>query len=271
MAEEPDSASLWIRRFHPSLDAESRLVCLPHAGGSASFFLPVSQALAPHCEVLAVQYPGRQDRRTEKCIENVPELADAVTEQLLTWTDRPLALFGHSLGAILAFEVAGRLEDKGVALTALFASGRRAPSRHRHETVHTLNDDGLIAELKALNGTNHKLLADDEILRMALPAIRSDYTAVETYRYIEGTAPLRTPIQAHIGLDDPKVTSDEARDWARHTHGGFSLRTYPGGHFYLASQAEPLIEAIREVVFNKDHRITEVPNAIAVPRPLVRE
>lgn len=247
MTTTADSTNLWIRRFHPTSDPEVQLACLPHAGGAASFFFPLSRALSPRCEVLAVQYPGRQDRRAEKCIDNVPELADAVTEHLLPFADKPLAIFGHSLGATLGFEVARRLEAQGHDLTALIVSGRRAPSRHRDESVHLRSDDDLIAELKRLNGTASAVFDDDEILRMSLPALRGDYTAAETYRYAEGPL-LRIPIHAHIGDRDPKVTRDEAEDWSRHTTGAFALHIYPGGHFYLTDQAAALIRAVKRTL-----------------------
>jgi surfactin synthase thioesterase subunit len=243
----PTGTSLWIRQFHPAPTAATRLVCLPHAGGSASFYFPVSQALAPKVDVLAVQYPGRQDRRNEKCIDNIPDLADALVPELLPWTDKPLALFGHSMGATLAFEVSLRLEEKGVVPVALFASGRRAPSCQRDETVHLRDDDGLIAEMKALSGTDSQILGDEEILRMVLPAIRSDYKAAETYRYTPGTR-LTAPIHAHVGTDDPKATVEEARAWGEHTRGDFDLQTYPGGHFYLNNQAPRVIASISEVL-----------------------
>ncbi|MGW1782098.1 thioesterase II family protein [Streptomyces sp. NPDC002143] len=238
--------NLWVRQFHPAPTAATRLVCLPHAGGSASYFFPVSKALAPSVDVLAVQYPGRQDRRHEACIDDIAELADAVTAELLPLADRPLVLFGHSMGASLAFEVGLRLEKEGIVPLALFASGRRAPSRHRVETVHLRSDDEIIAELKALSGTQSAVLADEEILRMVLPAIRSDYKAAETYRHTDG-ARLATPIQAHFGVDDPRVSRDEAAAWADHTSGGFELASYPGGHFYLNEQAPRVIEAIARV------------------------
>jgi surfactin synthase thioesterase subunit len=239
--------SVWIRQFHPAPTAATRLVCLPHAGGSASFFFPVSKALAPGVDVLAVQYPGRQDRRHEKCVETIPELADALLPELLPYTDRPLALFGHSMGASLAFEVALRLEQKGVVPAAVFPSGRRAPSRHRDETVHLSDDDGLIAEMRSLSGTDSQLLGDEEILRMILPAIRSDYKAAETYRYTPGPR-LAAPIHAHVGDNDPKATVEEVRAWGEHTTGDFDLQIYPGGHFYLNSHAPRVIAAISRVL-----------------------
>lgn len=234
---------LWVRRFHPSDGASTRLVCLPHAGGSASFYFPLSRAFAPKRDVLAVQYPGRQDRRHEPCIDNIPELADAVTTALASWLDRPFALFGHSMGATLAFEVASRLERDGAVALAVFVSGRRAPSHSRVETVHHNDDDGLIAEVRALAGTDSRIFADADILRMALPAIRNDYRAAETYRYA-GAPQLSAPIHAHIGTDDPKVTPAEAHAWADHTTGEFSLHTYPGGHFYLIDHAAAVTSSV---------------------------
>jgi surfactin synthase thioesterase subunit len=238
---------LWVRRFHPWDDAPSRLICLPHAGGSASYFLPVSKALAGKTEVLAIQYPGRQDRRSEKGIDNIPELADAVTAVLSPLLDRPFLLFGHSMGASLGFEIARRLERSGILPSALFVSGRVAPSRGRDEAVHLEDDDGLIAAVKALSGTDEQIFGDDELLAMILPALRTDYTAAETYRYEPGP-PLRAPIQVHVGDRDPRVTLDEARDWEKHTSGSFTMRVYPGGHFYLNTHAPEVIQAIAGVL-----------------------
>ncbi|MER5772860.1 alpha/beta fold hydrolase [Streptomyces sp. NPDC002039] len=246
MTSSDVDSNLWIRQFHPAPGAKVRLVCLPHAGGSAPYFLPVSKALSPALDVAAVQYPGRQDRRDEPGIENIADLADAVTDALLPWADRPLIIFGHSMGATLAFEVALRLEGKDIVPLAVFASGRRAPSRHRDERVHLRSDDDLIREIQSLSGTQAAVLGDEEILRMVLPAIRSDYKAAETYRYETGPK-LRAPIQAHFGVDDPKVSPDEARAWEEHTTGTFELQTYPGGHFYLNQQSGRVIDAIAGV------------------------
>ncbi|MFI8263593.1 MULTISPECIES: thioesterase II family protein [unclassified Streptomyces] len=245
MTQTTGTGAAWIRRFHPSDDAPVRLVCFPHAGGSASFYFPVSRTLAPSVDVLAVQYPGRQDRRLEPSVSDMNELADLVAEQLRPWTDKPLALFGHSMGAMLAFEVARRLESEGVRPLVLFASGRRAPMRRRgNENVHVRDDEQLIEELKTLSGTDSQILGDPEVLHMILPAIRSDYRAVETYRYQPGP-PLATPIVALTGDSDAQVTLDEAEDWAQVTSGGFQLKVYEGGHFYLNAQAAAVIAEIR--------------------------
>jgi surfactin synthase thioesterase subunit len=243
MAATSDT-SLWVRRYHPAPDAPVGLVCLPHAGGSASYFFKVSGTLSPDIDVLSVQYPGRQDRRTEPCVESIDELADRVYAAIGPWTGRPLALFGHSMGAVLAFEVARRMERAGIVPAALFASGRRAPSRHRDEAIHLRSDDGLIAEMRSLSGTDARLIDDDEVIRMILPSIRSDYRANETYRYQPGPN-LTCPVHALVGDDDPKATADEVRSWREHTDGAFHMHLFRGGHFYLDTRAPAVLDKIR--------------------------
>ncbi|MFJ4923935.1 thioesterase II family protein [Streptomyces sp. NPDC088725] len=238
--------SLWARCFHPAPSNERQLFCFPHAGGSASFYFPVSAQLSSVAEVFAVQYPGRQDRRKETSPDDIGTMADQVYEALRERLHaRPTTFFGHSMGATLAFEIARRFEAEGGKLSHLFASGRRAPSRHRDENVHKLSDDGIVAELKLLSGTNTALLGDEEILRMVLPAIRSDYRAIETYRCEPGTT-VDVPITVLTGDSDPKTTLDEAEDWRGHTTGAFDLKVFPGGHFFLSSQAPAVLAVLRE-------------------------
>jgi pyochelin biosynthesis protein PchC len=128
---------------------------------------------------------------------------------------------------------------------ALFASGRVAPSRQRtDERIHLKSDDGILAELRALDGTDSRLFADEELVAMVMPAIRNDYRAIETYR-AEPEATVACPIHVLIGDDDPKVTADEARAWAGHTTGAFTMATFPGGHFYLTRHMPAVLELIR--------------------------
>jgi surfactin synthase thioesterase subunit len=245
MIGEMTDTDLWIRRFHPADGAMTQLLCLSHAGGSASYFFGVSKALSPDIDVLAVQYPGRQDRLREQCLTSVQELADGLVAALEPLTGRPITIFGHSLGATLGFEVAVRLERAGITPTGLFASGRPAPSRSRHERTHLRDDAGLIAGMKELGGTDTALLADPDVVSMVLPAIRADYIAAETYTYHE-SPPLSCPIIALTGDRDPKVTVDEADAWRDHTSAGFELAVYPGAHFYLNDQVPDVLRRIRE-------------------------
>jgi surfactin synthase thioesterase subunit len=237
----------WLRRFHPAPDADVRLVCLPHAGGSANYFFPVSRALASRLDVLCVQYPGRQDRRREPCVPTIEEMADKVAEELKPWADRPLAFFGHSMGAIVAFEAALRLEAAGIQPAVLFLSGRRAPSTFRLETNHLLPDRALVQELRGMQGTDASLLDDQDIVDMILPSLRSDYKAVETYDNRTAGA-VSCPIVVCNGDRDAMVTPAEAAAWEQHTTSAFELRTYPGGHFYLNDHATALIALIAQQV-----------------------
>jgi surfactin synthase thioesterase subunit len=248
MSVDSGGADLWLRRFHPSPTAGTTLVCLPHSGGSAAYFFPVSKVLSPGIDVVSVQYPGRQERRSEPRLDTVAALADAIAAQLSDpargFADRDLALFGHSLGATVAFEVALRLEAAGVEVSALFASGRRAPSTHRDDRVHLRDDAGLLEEVRSLGGSNELIFADQEILDMVLPALRSDYKAAETYRYVSGPQ-LSCAVHALVGKQDPQVTPAEAEAWATRTRGRFELHWFPGGHFYLNSCVPQVLEVIR--------------------------
>jgi surfactin synthase thioesterase subunit len=237
---------VWIRRFHTGPDRATTLVCFPHAGGSASYFAGLSGVLATGHQVLAVQYPGRQDRRHHPLLDTIDELADESYAALEPLLDQPVAFFGHSMGAVIAFEVATRMKQRhDPAPAALFVSGRRAPSRHREEEgVHLRDDAGLVTELKSLSGTDPRLL-DPDVVGMILPAMRSDYTAVETYRYRPGPK-LDCPIAALIGDADPKADLDEVKAWQDHTSGPFQMHTFVGGHFYLADHRDAVASVIVE-------------------------
>ena len=241
---------VWVRRYRPAAGAKTSLVCFPHAGGSASFFAPVARSLPPAVEVLALQYPGRQDRRHEPTIESIPELADRLFEVLrgLPGSDgRRLAFFGHSMGATVAFEVIRRFEGEcGVSPAMFWASARRAPSIPPDgRAVHRMDDEGLIAELRRVSGTDSALFADDELLRSLLPAIRGDYKAVETYACPAG-AGVACPITVFAGDADPLTSADQVSAWRGHTTGDFAMRVFPGGHFYLTARTAEVVRAIRE-------------------------
>jgi surfactin synthase thioesterase subunit len=245
MTQPSTDENLWCRHYHPAGKAASRLVCFPHAGGSASFFFPVSAALSPSVDVVAIQYPGRQDRRAETSINNIGILADKLFDILRHQADVPVTFFGHSMGAIVAFEVIRRLEAAGDAPVRLFASGRRAPSTYRDENVHLRDDVGIIAEVRTLNGTASSVLGDDEMMRAALPALRADYGAIETYE-CPPEITVMCPITVLVGDSDPKTTIDEANAWERHTSGSFDLQVFAGGHFYLKDRADEVLKVLHQ-------------------------
>ncbi|MFE0812911.1 thioesterase II family protein [Streptomyces sp. NPDC058794] len=248
MAGVTTASTAWIRRFHPSPERRCRLICFAHAGGSASAYHPLSAALAPEVEVLAVQYPGRHDRRGEALVDDLHALADLAHQAVLSWTGEPFALFGHSMGAVVAFEVARRMEaSASAAPVRLFVSGRRAPSCHRPESAHLLSDDDLIGDVASLGGTESAVLEDQEIRRLVLPIIRNDYRAVETYRSVPDARLGRTPVTAFVGDGDPRATVEESAAWERHTSAGFDASVFPGGgHFYLSDFRAELTRRITD-------------------------
>ncbi|MFC9855945.1 thioesterase II family protein [Streptomyces prasinus] len=244
MAASPGTRNPYLTVYRPSPDASVRLVCLPHAGGAASFYVPVAQALAPHVEVLAVQYPGRHERHGHPLVPDLGTLADRIADALMPCTDRPYALFGHSMGAIVGFEVARRMEDAGRGPVELFASGSRAPSvERRGERWHRIPDAEFVARVQSMGGAGSELLDDPDIRRMLLPALRNDYRAVEQYEY-RVQPPLACPVTAFAGADDPRVTVAEARSWAHHTTGPFTVEVHPGGHFFLADHREAILGTV---------------------------
>ena len=240
----PVESGLWLRNYHQAPGAGTRLICFPHAGGSASYYFPVSAALSPEFDVLAVQYPGRQDRRSDPFVDTIDALADELHAAIAPAMDGPVAFFGHSMGAVLAYEVTRRFEERdGISPVTVFASGRRAPSRQRDENVHLRDDAGIIKEMRKLGGTDSRVLGDPELLEMVLPAIRNDYRAVE--RYTCGTdARINAPVVVLTAEDDPRTTVEEAAAWEEHTNGGTTLHTFDGGHFYLEQHAARVIDIV---------------------------
>ncbi|WP_049569227.1 thioesterase II family protein [Streptomyces sp. SBT349] len=268
-----DTSAQWIRGFGKEFDGgRVRLVCFPHAGGAASFYYPLAGRLGGEggvAEVRAVQYPGRQDRRREAPLTTIEALASRAVEEVRRLNDKPLVLFGHSMGAVIAYEVARRLErESGPRPLGLIASGRRAPSVHIPDDVHRRGDGELIDALRELSGTASSLLDDEEVLRMILPALRADYRAVESYRHRPGPE-LACPVTALVGVDDGRAPLEQMRPWRRHTTGAFDLRVFPGGHFYLTEQWTAVADAIRASVgaFEEAAGLTVGGGAQASPPP----
>ena len=247
MTELPSDAT-WLRRYHDADEGAPIVVLLPHAGGSASYFHPLSRALSPSLDARAVQYPGRQDRRHEPVSQTVDEIVKGLLPPVarLVDTGRGVTLFGHSLGATISFEVARRLEhERGTPVAGLVVSARCAPSQHRSADIHLLDDDGLLGEVERLSGTDSSILRDEEMRALVLPTLRGDYRAAETYRYVPGPS-LSCPVMTICGDTDPRVEPADLIGWEAHTVGPVRHVILPGDHFYFAGDCAPLVRRLHD-------------------------
>lgn len=255
MSAAPDR---WLARLRP-LDAPAvRLVCFPYAGGGAIAFRSWLPDLPDSVELLAAQLPGRGLRFREPPVADLERMADSVTAALRArspGTARPpgaarLVFFGHSLGALLAFEVARRLAADGDgAPHHLLASACRAPQLPPPPwyDLHNLSDAALHAQLRRLNGTPAAVLDEPELLAALMPAIRADFAAYGRYRYAPGP-PLACPITVLSGDADPLVSDDALAAWQAQTQAAFALHRFAGDHFYLHDNRPNLLATIRAIL-----------------------
>ncbi|MFE2558387.1 thioesterase II family protein [Streptomyces sp. NPDC059352] len=241
----------WIRCFFPLDAPEKRLICFPHAGGPAGSYRSMAEALkGSGIEVLAVQYPGRQDRYGEPPARRVEDVVDAVLEELLPRLadGRPFGLFGHSMGSLLAFETARRLEEQSLVPAALFASARQGPSwkepAARAALMHEASDEALVEEMRKLGGSEDALLDHPELMQLALPVMRADFRLLSTYLYRPGT-PLACPVATLVGDTDPRVPVADMRGWESETRGRCRSHVLPGGHFYIDDQLSEVCAIVR--------------------------
>jgi len=220
-----------------------RLFCLPHAGGGASAFHSWQTVLPALVQVCPIRLPGGATRFSEPPYTELDPLVDAIAQELRPWLDIPYGIFGHSMGALLAFEWARRLQHEGRSMPVwLFLSGRRAPDiKDSAGPLHTLADDAFVEELNSrYQGLPREFLESPELMEVFLPILRADIAVVESYEFKEDE-PLNCPMTVSAGIGDVSTTYDQLLAWARHTRAGFTAQLFPGGHFYSES---PLLRSI---------------------------
>ncbi|GLX21374.1 thioesterase II family protein [Streptomyces lavendulae] len=232
--------------------AQARLVCFAHAGGSAAAFR--SWDMGPDVEVVAVQYPGRADRFADPFPEGLEQLGREVGEAIATLDGRPTALFGHSLGALVAYEAARHLEGIGQAPVHLFASACRSPQvADSRPPIAELDDAALAAEVMRMGGTDALVLEDLELRDLILPYIRADFALLEAYAPV--TEPLaKTPVLALGAVADPYATGAEVAGWSGATRAGFRAERFAGDHFYLVPRQEEVLATLRAALGAREGR-----------------
>jgi pyochelin biosynthetic protein PchC len=246
----------WIRCFHPKPAARHTLVCFPHAGGSASYYFGLSAALHPDIEMLVIQYPGRENRLFEEPAGSVAALADGVYEALRPRLPRRPAFFGHSMGGLIGFEVARRLESAGgLTPDVLVASASSAPSVRTDRLTAGQGaprseadaDDAVLARIMGLGGTREGVRQDPELLQLVLPAIRADLRALEGYRLDESAA-VGCPVTVFVADSDPDVPPAGAGAWGAHTTAGAAVHVFEGDHFYFSGNPPRFLELLQDAV-----------------------
>lgn len=256
-----------VRAPYPRAHPVARLACFPHAGGTADAFAALAGALPDDVEALTFQYPGRHERRSEPCATDISALAQEAARLLAPYTDRPLSLLGHSMGALVAFETTRLLEQRG-AVTRLFVSAARPPSEDWEERdLDALDDAQIVAELRRLGGVPEALLREQDVVSEILRLLRADHRALR--RYLEGSRPpgtlVNAPITVLLADADPKNTLAQIRGWARHT-AHHDTAVFPGGHFALTSREPRVAQLLTRLL-----RADLMPNNGAAPADLVRE
>lgn len=239
--------SQWLPSRKTSLNASVRLFCFPYAGGNESAYRHWQQKLRESIEVLPVQLPGRGSRIKEPPYSELRPLVHAASEALAAEMEKPFAFFGHSMGALVAFELArDLLKQHGIQPVHLFISAKCAP-RQRPEDPATgqLSDAELIEILARYEGTPRELSNDAELMRLVLPVIRADMALCNSYIYEPGPS-LECPITVFGGLEDHVSSRACMESWQEHTKGPFTLRMLPGGHFFINTWAVPVFEVIRQ-------------------------
>jgi medium-chain acyl-[acyl-carrier-protein] hydrolase len=239
------NGSSWLSVNRPRPHARLRLFCFPYAGGNATAFYRWADQLPASVEVCPVQFPGRGARSPEKLLTALPQVIEALINELPPFLDKPFAFFGHSMGGLVCFELARALRTRfDLQPMQMFISGCRAPHLPDPDPpAANLPDSELLAELLRLNGTPPEILEHRELLAYMLPMLRADFSVCETYVY-EQSKPLDCPITGFGGLEDPKATREAVERWRNMTTGNFVLRMFPGGHFFIHTSERAFLNTL---------------------------
>lgn len=235
-------------KWFPSVKSDQkriRLFCLPFAGGSSSTYRLWENYLPAFVDVCPVHLPGRLSRINEPSFSDISSLVNCLSKEIVPFLDIPFAFFGHSMGAIISFELIRRLREQNRFPLHLFISAARAPQLpSRTPDLHDLPDDEFKIELQKLNGTSNKVLNNKELFQLLMPTLRADFKLVEDYEFKEDF-PLNCPITVFGGDNDEEVYFNELKEWSRQTEKSFKCKIFGGDHFYFDFNLEELLNLIR--------------------------
>lgn len=238
-------AERWLAYREANPRARLRMFCFPYAGGGASAYRGWGASLPQEIEVCPVQLPGREGRLREPPFTRSEEMITAIADALTPWLDLPFVFFGHSMGGMIGFDLTRELRRRGRILPLhLFVAGRRAPQLPaRDEPIHDLPEPEFIERLRELDGTPEEVLQHAELMKLLIPLLRADFAVNETYEYAE-EPPIDIGISAFGGLSDVDVSREDVEAWSVQTRGRFRMRMMPGGHFFLHTQKDLILESV---------------------------
>jgi medium-chain acyl-[acyl-carrier-protein] hydrolase len=245
MTFSPQTLDRWLKRSTPNSDASLRLFCFHYAGGNASVFRTWSSQVLKSIEVYSIELPGHGTRLMEPAFDRIMPLICILKAALLPHLTKPFAFFGHSMGALICYELAQILRhDHNLHPVHLFVSGHRAP--HIPDTdlpIHTLPKAEFLDALRRYNGTPEAVLQNVELMELLLPTLLADFAIIETYVHTP-QRPLDCPITTYGGLQDWKTSIGALTAWQRHTYATFSLEMFPGDHFFIHSAQTSLLQML---------------------------
>ncbi|HEY9132660.1 MAG TPA: alpha/beta fold hydrolase [Dyella sp.] len=239
----------WVMVGTPQPAAPARLFCFPYAGAGASVFRDWQSRFHGRVEVVGIQLPGRESRFSEPRCNRLVELMPVLSRVVSDMADRPFYFFGHSMGALIAFELARALRERGLPQPFhVVVSGMRAPQWPRREKIHhKMNDADLLQAVAAYNGTPREVLEHPELMQLLLPLMRDDFAILETYEYTQG-APLNYPLTALGARDDPNVPPEALAAWVEQAGSGFEERLFSGDHFFIHPHKQAIIDLLVQVM-----------------------
>ncbi len=241
-----DRPERWLPSGLSRPSATWTMFCFPFAGGSAQYYWPWNKVLPQWIELCPLQPPGHGERLREPAYNSIYKLAEAAAAAIASRTKRgrKIAIFGHSLGALSAFETCHCLSDMGISIDYLIVSGKAAPHiPWRRKPIHDKTTDVVVQELKHYNGVPLEVINNSELLEVFLPTIRADFQMVETYQ-CQHASPLDMPTLVCYGMEDVSLWRNDLREWTQHTPPPLDLVSFPGQHFYLTQQRLQVIETI---------------------------
>jgi medium-chain acyl-[acyl-carrier-protein] hydrolase len=240
--------NLWVTFPKPNPKANLRLFCLAHAGASARIFNCWSTKLPSAVEICPIELPGHGWRRTEIAFTQLQPLVETITIAITPYLDKPFACFGHSMGALLSFELATFLQKRNnQSPIHLLLSGRRAPEIPSPvPPIHYLPDAAFIERLLDYDSMPEQILQDTKFLELVLPTLRADFALVESYEYIP-KPPLDCPITVFGGLQDQTVAYNSLQAWRKHTSAAFTINILPGNHSFIHSSQQLLLQSLSKI------------------------